>query len=1019
MQNKAVIRIFAILLGLACLFHLTFTVLTNSTEAEALNMAGGDVVKQRAYLDSIANDENHSVLWDFLPTLTYGEAKKREMNLGLDLRGGINVTLEASLPDLLRKLAINPQDPAFEKAIAQAIEQQKSSQENFVDLFGKAYQTINPGVQFAAPGLFGHANQKAINGKMTNDEVLAILRNEADLALSRTFDVLDARINNFGMTQANIQKVGGTGRIRVEMPGVQNESQVRNLMEAPAKLEFWLTYDGAEVLSSPGFQQIIEVLNKETKLAKGIATSDTNTTDSTLAQADSTSADDDSSATAFGANDTSKNKESDKMGDDQDPGPLFSAFFPNIMSNEKGESSYGLGPIMGYTRNQARDTIAINALLARPDLKKLLPVDLVLRWGNKPFEGVSEDDPRKGQFELFALRSDARDLSPALEGDVVVDARFNADDKSGGYEVLMEMNGEGASRWAKITEKNKGKSIAIVLDNRVYSAPTVQDKISGGSSSITGNFTFDEAKSLASILKSGKLPTRTQVVELAMVGPSLGSKARTAGIASLIVAFLLVLAYMYFYYGKAGLIADLALFANLFFLIGTLAGLGTTLTLAGITGIVLTIGMAVDANVLIFERIREEIRNGKGVKLALSDGYSSAYRAIIDSNITTALIAIVLIAFGAGPVRGFAITLFLGILTSLFSAIFLTRLVFEWQLSKGKSFEFSSKITNKWFTTINFDFIGRRRIFYAISGILMAAGFVSFATKGFNLGVDLNGGRAYVIALDNTNFNTSQISDAVSAKFGGASAQVKYYGDNSTIYLVTKYRIDEQGKEADEAVKAELYDALKGFYTTPPSLKDFAALNNNIGIEQVEIVGPTIARDVAFKSIWAVILSLVIIFIYILIRFKGWQYGTGALVALTHDVILVLAAFSLLDGILPFSLEIDQGIIAAVLTVIGYSINDTVIIFDRIREFLKDIKNPNLASIINDALNSTLGRTINTSTTTALVLVAAFLFGGEGIKGLSFAILIGVVVGTYSSVFIAASMVIDLKSGAKKGLKKA
>jgi SecD/SecF fusion protein len=648
----------------------------------------------------------------------------------------------------------------------------------------------------------------------------------------------------------------------------------------------------------------------------------------------------------------------------------------------------------------------------------LLPADLVLRWSNKPFEGVSPDDPRKGQFELYALRSDARDFSPALEGDVVVDARFNADDKTGGYEVLMEMNGEGASRWAKITEKNKGKSIAIVLDNRVYSAPTVQDKISGGSSSITGNFTFDEAKSLASILKSGKLPTRTQVVELAMVGPSLGSKARTAGVASLIIAFLLVLAYMVFYYGKAGWVADLALVANLFFLMGTLAGLGTTLTLAGITGIVLTIGMAVDANVLIFERIREEMREGKGMKLAISDGYASAYRAIIDSNITTALIAIVLIAFGAGPVRGFAITLFIGILTSLFSAIFLTRLIFEWQMNKGKSFNFSTNVTSKWFSKLKIDFIGRRRIFYVVSGVFMAAGFVSFASKGFNLGVDLNGGRAYVIEFDNSNFTTSQIADAVSAQLKGSTAQVKNYGDSKTIYLVTKYRLEEQGKESDEEVKAELYEALKGFYSTPPSLKDFSALNNSIGIEQVEIVGPTIARDVAYKSIWAVLLSLVIIFIYILIRFKGWQYGTGALIALIHDVVLVLSVFSIFDGLLPFSLEIDQSIIAAVLTVIGYSINDTVIIFDRIREYLKDLKNPNLENVINNSLNSTLGRTINTSLTTMLVLLAAFLFGGEGIKGLSFAILIGVVVGTYSSICIASPIVVDLTAKKKKLLSK-
>ena len=1006
MQNKAVIRIFAILLGLACLFHLTFTVLTNATESAALDMSGGDVVKQRNYLDSIANDENQSVLWDFLPTLTYGEAKKREMNLGLDLRGGINVTLEASLPDLLRKLANNPQDPGFEKAIAQALQEQKTSQENFVDLFAKSYESINPGVQLAAPGLFGHANQKSINGKMNNEEVVALLRNEADYALSRTFDVLDARINNFGMTQANIQKVCGTGRIRVEIPGVQNENQVRNLLEAPAKLEFWLTYEGADILGSPGFNQIIEILNKEANLARGLNAADSSSSDSTLAVADTTEQ-------AFGSGDTSKTEESG-LGEDQSPAGLLKHFFPNIVSNDKGERSYGFGPVMGFTLNQARDTIDINALLSRPDLKKLLPADLVLRWSNKPFEGVSPDDPRKGQFELYALRSDARDFSPALEGDVVVDARFNADDKTGGYEVLMEMNGEGASRWAKITEKNKGKSIAIVLDNRVYSAPTVQDKISGGSSSITGNFNFDEAKSLASILKSGKLPTRTQVVELAMVGPSLGSKARTAGIASLVIAFLLVLAYMVFYYGKAGWVADTALVANLFFLMGTLAGLGTTLTLAGITGIVLTIGMAVDANVLIFERIREEMRDGKGVKLAISDGYASAYRAIIDSNITTALIAIVLIAFGAGPVRGFAITLFIGILTSLFSAIFLTRLVFEWQLNKGNSFEFSTPATSKWFSKLNINFIGRRRIFYVVSGVLMAAGFVSFATKGFNLGVDLNGGRAYVIEFDNSNFNTSQIADAVSTRLGGSTALVKNYGDNNTVYLVTKYRLDEQGKEVDEAVKAELYEALKGFYTTTPSLEDFGTLNNTIGIEQVEIVGPTIARDVAYKSVWAVLLSLVIIFIYILIRFKGWQYGTGALIAIVHDVVLVLSIFSILDGILPFSLEIDQGIIAAVLTVIGYSINDTVIIFDRIREFLKDVKNPNLEQTINKALNSTFGRTVNTSTTTMLVLLAAFLFGGEGIKGLSFAILIGVIVGTYSSIFIASPVVVDLATKKKK-----
>jgi len=1017
MQNKGAIQTFAILLALACVFHLSFTFITQRTEAKAMEEAGGDVVKQRAILDSIGND---AALDLGLFSVSYNDAKRREMNLGLDLRGGINVTVEVSISDLLRKMANNPNDPAFEQAIAKAKETQKTSQEPFVDLFANAYQEANPGARLAAPGLFGHANQKLINGNMSNEEVLVLLRNEADMALSRTFEVLDARINNFGMTQASIQKVGTTGRIRVELPGVQNETHVRELIEKPAKLEFWETYEAAEVLNR--FGQIDELLRRQEvaeSAAEDVDTSQTETPDSVSAEENPAEAPEASLAAnapdlqnpELPEDTSSLNTEDTEFGGQEDLGPLFRHFVTNIVEIE-GQAQYGFGPTLGYTRNGPRDTMVLNRLFARKDVKGLLPPDLKLAWGNKAIQDAS-NELIDGQFALIALRSNSRDGSPAMEGDVVVNARFQNDENSGGFEVVMEMNADGARDWAKLTEKNVNKSVAIVLDGRVYSYPNVNEKIAGGISSISGNFGLEEAKALASILKSGKLPARNEIVEMAIVGPSLGSKARAAGISSLAIAFLLVLLYMAFYYGKAGITADLALFTNLFFLLGALAGFGTTLTLPGITGIVLTIGMSVDANVLIYERIREELRAGKGVKMALADGYKRAYRAIIDSNITTALIALVLIVFGAGPVRGFAITLNLGILTSLFSAIFITRLLFEWQLNKNRSISFSSKATEKLFSRMSYDFVGKRKPFYIVSAALMLAGFVSFATKGFNLGVDLNGGRSYVVAFDNSDFSTSEVSTAVTEAFGGASTQVKYYGDQKTVLLVSKYKIDDQSEEVDNQVKSELFAALSGFYTNPPSEETFVTINENkpanSGIERVETVGPTMARDVAIKSIWAVVISLIIMFAYILLRFRGWQYGLGALAALVHDVVLVLAVFSIFDGILPFSLEIDQAIIAAVLTVIGYSINDTVIIFDRIREYVSEARKGTMGDMINNALNSTMGRTVNTSMTVLFVLLVAFLFGGEGIRGLSFAVLIGVLVGTYSSIFIASPIVLDLQ----------
>lgn len=990
MQNKGAIQFFAILLTLACIYHLSFTFVTNRTESEALEMAGGDVARQQAYLDSIGGSE---VVWNIgLASYTYAEAKKHEIGLGLDLRGGINVTLSVSKGDLLRGLVKNPDEPSFTKALALALQQEKGSQENFMTLFVRNFEQVNPGASLSAPNLFGHSGQKIINGRMTNSEVEALLIQEASMAVDRTFEVLTSRIDNFGLTQPIIQRLQGSDRIRVELPGVQNEKRVRELLEAPAKLEFWETLEAGEVLGSSNLQRLSDAVKRYVAMDKTASVMP----DTTVASDSIAVADTNSLATTAPADTNEVAEKTDSLGAATDD-PLFAIFAPNIINSE-GFNGVPPGPVLGSVAGIHKERFL--EFMALPEVKRILPPQIKISFGFKQDE--------TGRWPVYALRNTA-DGQAALSGDVVVDANFQPDSRTGGYEVVMNMNAEGASAWASLTGKNKGKSVAIVLDGVVYSAPTVQDKISGGTSSITGNFSFDEAKTLASVLKSGKLPTKALIEEMAVVGPSLGKQSISSGITSLALAFALVLLYMIFYYGKAGMVANVALLANVFFLIGALAAFNTTLTLAGITGIVLTIGMSVDANVLIYERIREELRQGKSLKLALNEGYDKAYRAIIDSNITTMLIALILIFFGAGPVKGFAITLFMGILTSLFTAIFITRLIFEAQLSKKKDISFSSKVTETLFSNINIDWIGKRKIFYVISGSLMALSIGGMVFKGFNLGVDLSGGRSYVVKFDNSNISTEAVVEALTPAFGGESPAVKLYGGSDAVSIVTKFRLEEDGAESDRAVEEVIYNALSGLYTNPITLESFMD-KNEFGIISSERVGPTMARDVAYKSFWAVIISLVVMFGYILFRFKGWQYGTSAVVALLHDVIILLGIFSLLSGILPFSLQVDQAIIAAVLTVIGYSINDTVIIFDRIREYLSEGRKGTMNSYINDALNSTLGRTINTSVTVLVVLLAAFLFGGEGIRGLSFAILIGVVVGTYSSLCLAAPMVADLKA---------
>jgi SecD/SecF fusion protein len=814
---------------------------------------------------------------------------------------------------------------------------------------------------------------------------------------------LEARIDQFGVTQPNIQKLEGSDRILVELPGIKDPSRVQELIVAEAKLEFFETWDNQEVF---GYLNKINDYLAKIKVVQGIdsTTTDTIPEDTTGGVGMTNPLD------TTKTNDSDKVDTTNKMGgmgnemtqlEREIAAPLWAVMQFPFYTGEDQKQQLLPGAQVGWCKTS--DTSKVMGYLRRPDVSKMLPKELKLLWGREPLEGTSDN------FALYALRTIKG--KPALEGDVITSAQEEQSQTRGGFQVTMKMNSDGASQWATITKANIGKQVAIVLDDKVCVAPNVEGAITGGISSITGNYNSEDARALAAILEAGKLPVRMVIVEQAIVGPSLGQKAINAGLFSLLVAFLVILVYIAFFYGKAGITADLALFANLFFLIGALAAWGATLTLPGIAGLVLTIGMSVDSNVLIFERIKDELRHGKRLKIAIEDGYKKAYSAIIDANITLGIITLILMFFGAGPVKGFAVVLFVGILTSTFSSIFLTRLMFEFQLKKNWNVTFSTKPTENFMRNPKFNFVGKRRIFFAISLIITAIGVVSFFTKGFNLGIDLKGGRSYTVVVDNKNFTTQDIVNALDDpdKFGSAPI-VKYYGSTDRVKIMTKYKYDEKSDTTvEKAIEKMIYDAVSPLYSTKPTFKDFTDKDKGVGLVESYIVGPTVASEVKSKSIWAIVLSLIMIFIYVLFRFKGWQFGLGALVALIHDVVVVLAVFSIFDGILPFSLEIDQAIIAAVLTVMGYSMNDTVIIFDRIREYLGEGKKGDMKDLINQALNSTLGRTINTSLNVFIVIIISFLFGGEGVKGFAFAMLIGILIGTYSSIFIATPIVVDLK----------
>ena len=940
MRNKGFTKFLAVVFALICIYQLAFTWMVKSVESDAKTYANGDYKLEKAYLDSVATDELYF-------GYSYKECKEQEMNLGLDLKGGMNVTLEVSVGDILRILANNSKDATFNEAIYRANAKQSDSQNDYIDDFVSSFDEVNEAnetnVLLSSPRIFGHRNMlNKFEVNAADDEVIAVVREELKGAIDRAFSVLRARIDKFGVVQPNIQQLEQEGRILVELPGVKDHDRVKRLLQSTAQLEFWETTD---------IQQLQGFVSNVATLVK--------------AEQDQISTDEES----FFSGDS---LQLDSL--DQSVNPFFELL--NVQ--------YAFGARIGVV--SLEDTAKVNEIMKRSDIRSLLSGDLrntKFLWSAKPLIESGEEIG----LELVAIKSN-RDDQAQLSGDVIVDANSQID-PTGLVNVSMRMNAEGAKKWKKLTENNIGRQVAIVLDGYVYSFPTVNDVIPNGSSSISGNFTVEEAEDLSNILKAGKLPAPAKIIQSEIVGPSLGAEAISAGLKSFAIALLIVLVYMIFYYQTAGLAANFALVLNILFIFGVLASLGAVLSLPGIAGIVLTIGMAVDANVLIYERIREELRMGKGLSLSISDGYKNAYAAIIDANVTTLLTGIILYTFGTGPIKGFATTLIIGIITSLFAAIFLTRLVFEAKMESKKPINFASSLTKGWFANTSISFLAKRKRAYLVSALLVALGVSSLATRGLNQGVDFKGGRTYVVRFDQ-NVVTQEVRSSLATPFETAP-EVKTFGKGNQVKITTKYLIDEKG--TDELVDTKLNEGL-------------ATLDMNYEVMSSQLVGPTIADDIKQSAVWAVLFSLVVIFMYILIRFRKMSYSVGAVAAVFHDVLIVLSVFSLLYGKLPFSLEIDQAFIAAILTVIGYSLNDTVVVFDRIREYFGS-KSGSREEVVNAALNSTLSRTINTSLTTFFVLLVIFLFGGEVIRGFMFALMIGVAVGTYSSLFIATPIMVD------------
>ena len=1007
MQSKNAIRLVAILLAIACLWQLSFTLVTKLQENKAAKYAEKAVlayqntaafsnvpeVDKAFYLDSIRRESNRWYIDSISAEkvyfgYTYKDVKEKEINLGLDLKGGMNVMLQVQLEDLIKALSDNNQSPEFAQALALAKERSVNSRADFITLFAEAWNEVGNGIPLAQ--IFGtYEMNNKINSTTSDAEVISVIREEAESAIANSFNVLRNRIDRFGVTQPNIQQLGNSGRILIELPGVKEPERVRKLLQGTASLEFWATYENSEIY--PFLQEANETL-------AGLLTEENGQAQTAVEQTkDAGAAEDILSEEISAAEEESADDEAFRKAN-----PLFAALQPAVYNGRLAG-----GACIGYA--SYADTAKINTWLHMPQIQSLFPAEFKAMWTVKP----SQAFPGGNIYELVAIRSTSRDGKAPLDGGVVTDARVQYGNSGGNPEVSMSMNAEGANIWARMTKDNIGRQIAIVLDGMVYSYPVVNTEITGGSSSITGNFDLEEAEDLANVLKSGKLPAPATIIQEQIVGPSLGSESINAGLISFAIAFLLVLIYMFAFYHGAGLIADAALLCNVLLLLGSLVSFGAVLTLPGIAGLVLTLGMAVDANVIIYERIKEEIRAGKGLSKAVADGYSNAYSAIIDGQVTTILTGIVLFVFGSGPVQGFATTLIIGIITSVLTSIFISRIIIDDRLAKGKNITFSNKFTRNFLQNTTVDFLSKRKFTYVLSGVIVVASILSICIKGFTYGVDFTGGRTFVVRFDQP-VQAEEVRDAAVATFDGAVG-VKQFGGESQMKITTQYKVEDESTEADAEVEEMLYNSLKGFFKEDITFDEFrSTLENPNGIISSDKVGPTMANDMKRAAIIAVIIALFVIFAYIAVRFKNWTWGLGGVVGLAHTAIIVIGFFSFFSGILPFTLDVDQTFIAAILTIIGYAINDTVVIFDRIREYKTLHPKMDFRINANQALNSTLSRTMNTSLTTLIVMIAIAIFGGEVIRGMAVALCLGIAIGTYASIFIATPIMYDTTIAVKK-----
>ena len=978
MQNKGFVKVFAILLTLVCVFYLSFSFVTRHYNNKAKEYAKGDLKLEQDYLDSLSNEKVWFGNW------TLKQCREMEISLGLDLKGGMNVILEVSVPDVIKALADNKTDEAFNQALATAAKQAISSQDDVITLFVREYHRIAPDARLSE--LFATQQLKdKVNQKTSDAEVEKVLRSEVKAAVDNSYNVLRTRIDRFGVVQPNIQSLEDKmGRIMVELPGIKEPERVRKLLQGSANLEFWETYNAKDV--APYLQAAD---NKLRSILANEAPADSAAVDSTaapvMAQATSTA---DSLAAALKGENKAQTVDLAQIKKEH---PLLAVLQVN---------SSGQGPVVAYANY--KDTAEINKYLSMREIQAELPKDLRLKWGVSAYEY----DPKGQTFELYAIRSTERNGRAPLEGDVVVSAKDEYD-QFGKPAVSMSMNTDGSRRWAQLTKQNIGKSIAIVLDGYVYSAPNVNTEITGGNSQITGHFTPEQAKDLANVLKSGKMPAPARIVQEDIVGPSLGQASINAGVFSFIVALVLLMVYMCTMYGFIpGMVANGALVLNMFFTLGILSSFQAALTMSGIAGMVLALGMAVDANVLIYERTKEELRAGKGVKKALADGYANAFSAIFDSNLTSIITGIILFNFGTGPIRGFATTLIIGILISFFTAVFMTRLVYEYFMNKDKwlNLTFSSKISKNLMANVHFDFMGGNKKWLTITGVILVICIGSLFVRGLSQSIDFTGGRNFKVQFENA-VEPEQVRELISSKFGDANVSVIAIGtDKKTVRISTNYRIEEDGNNVDSEIEAYLYETLKPVLTQNITLETFIDRENHTGgsIVSSQKGGPSIADDIKTSAMWSVVLALIAIGLYILIRFRNIAYSVGSVAALTSDTLMILGAYSLCWGWMPFSLEIDQTFIGAILTAIGYSINDKVVIFDRVREFFGLYPKRDKKQLFNDSLNTTLARTINTSLSTLIVLLCIFILGGDSIRSFAFAMILGVVIGTLSSLFIAS-----------------